>query len=108
LDVPLLEAWTDWVCPNGCPKTERTPALPPNAARFHPCPRVHGLTVPLAREGTDCRNVARLREDYEGADHGATQLAPEDGRPYMSAVTEHADGHTDVVVFAPVARASLG
>ena len=59
------------------------------------------------RAGTDCSTTALLRADYEGSDHGATQLAPEDGRPYMSAVTEHGDGHTDVIVYAPSARASL-
>lgn len=107
-DVPLLDVWTDWICPSGCNTTERTRPMPPNSSRFHPCPRQHGLTVPLVREGTDCTVTTRLREDYEGTDHGATQLAPEDGRPYMSAVTTYADGRNDAIIYAPTARARLG
>ena len=84
--VPLLDAWTDWVCPSGCGKRGTDPAAAAERSRFHPCPRQHGLTVPLVRAGTDCSTTALLRADYE-ADQGATQLAPEDGRPYMSAVT---------------------
>jgi len=62
-----------------------------------------GLLVPFVVAGTDCKVYARLRDDYEGADHGATQLAPGDGRPYMSVVTERADGSNDTTVYAPAA-----
>jgi hypothetical protein len=106
--IQLDPGWQDWVCPNNCGiAPQRTRPLPPNASRFHPCPKVHGLTAPMVRAGTDATNRARLREDYEGTDHGSTQLAPEDDRPYMSLVTDYADGHNDAVVFAPVARARL-
>ena len=102
--VPLLEAWTDWECPNGCGAAERTRSLPPNASRFHACPRLHSLTAPLVRAGTDCKLTASPREDYLGAE---VQRTGDDGRPYMNVVTEHADGHTDCAVFSPVARGYL-
>lgn len=97
----LLEAFTDWRCPN-CWATDRTPALPPNATRFHSCPGLHGLTAPLVRAGTDCKVTALTRDDYlrdECQRHG------DDGRPYMAVETAHADGHTDRAVYAPAAFA---
>jgi hypothetical protein len=97
--VPLLDAWQDWECPN-CPAADRTRPLPPNAARFHPCPRLHGLTAPLVRAGTDCKVVAIGRGDYL---QGEQQRTGDDGRPYMAVETVHADGHTDRAVFAGVA-----
>jgi len=95
----LVQAWADWECP-ACHLTERTPPLPPNQVRFHPCPKLHGLTAPLVLAGTDCKLVAVERGDYL---RGAEQRTGEDGRPYMAVVTEHADGHTDAAVFAEVA-----
>jgi hypothetical protein len=102
--VPLLEAWQDWECPNRCGAAERTRPLPPDASRFHVCPRLHGLTAPLVRAGTDCKLAASVREDYLGAE---VQRTGDDGRPYMNVITEHADGHTDLAVFSPVARGYL-
>jgi hypothetical protein len=99
MGIPLLETWQDWECPN-CPATERTPALPPNASRFHPCPGLHGLTAPLVRAGTDCKVTAVERGDYL---RKATQRTGDDGRPYMAVETIHADGHNDVAAFAEVA-----
>ena len=99
----LLEAYTDWACP-ACGYAERTRPLPPNAARFHVCPRLHMITAPLARAGTDCKLVAAERQDYLGRE---IQETGDDGRPYMNVTTVHADGHTDLAVHAPVARASL-
>jgi hypothetical protein len=101
----LLQAFVDWYCP-ACGKTQRTRPVPPNGATFHPCPKTHGLTVPLVRAGADAKIEARLREDYVGGE--LVQTAPEDGRPYMSLLTVYADGHNDAVVYAPSARASTG
>lgn len=98
--APLLDApGVDWACPN-CDAAERTPALPPNASRFHSCPGLHGLTAPLVRAEADCAVTAVPRGDYL---RGAVQRHGDDGQPYMAVRTEHADGHTDLVVFPEVA-----
>jgi hypothetical protein len=100
MTVPLIYAYQDWECPE-CGMEERTPPLPPNATRFHTCPRLHMLTAPLVRAGSDCKLVANEREDYLGEE---IQRTGDDGKPYMNVHTEHADGHNDLAVFAPVAR----
>lgn len=102
--TPLLDAWQDWECPE-CGLSERVRPLPPNASRFHPCPKLHGLTAPLVRTGTDCTIRVRERQDYLGREE---QRTGDDGRPYMAVETVHADGHTDVAVFAAVAAVRLG
>lgn len=99
MTVPLLEAWQDWECPE-CGAAERTPPVPPNGTRFHPCPRLHDLTAPLVRAGTDCKLVAVERGDYL---HGAEQRTGDDGKPYMAVETVYADGRNDVAAFAEVA-----
>jgi hypothetical protein len=91
----LLDVYQDWSCPN-CGKTERTPGVPANATRFHPCPKLHGLTAPMVRDGTDCKVTAVEREEYLG---GAIQRTGDNGRPYMAVETERADGSTDRAVF---------
>jgi hypothetical protein len=103
--LPLLRAETRWECPN-CPETALTTEAHPHT-RFHQCRGLHGLTVPLVQAGTDCKVEAIDREDYVGADHGAVQLAPGNGRPYMAARTTRADGSNDTTVYAPVARGRL-
>ena len=95
----LLDAWQDWECP-ACHLTERTRPLPPNASRMHDCPKLHGLTAPLVRAGTDCQLVAVERGDYL---RGAAQRTGDDGRPYMAVETRHGDGHTDRAAFPEVA-----
>lgn len=100
----LLEGTQDWSCPN-CGISERTPQLGPNAARFHPCPRLHGLIAPLVLAGTDCKVVAIERGDYL---NGEEQRTGDDGRPYMAVVTERADGSNDAAVFPAVAVARVG
>lgn len=102
MGVPLLEAWQDWECPN-CHLTERTRPLPPNASRFHTCPRLHGLTAPLVRAGTDCKVTAEEREDYLGEEIQATG---DDGRPYMAVRTTRRDGD-DLAVNAGLAHAEI-
>jgi len=103
VNVPLLVAYVDWFCPE-CGLTDRTPPMPPNSARFHTCPRLHMLTAPLVRAGSDCKLVASEREDYLGDE---VQRTGDDGKPYMNVRTEYADGHNDCAVFAPVARGYL-
>jgi len=95
----LLDGWQDWECPN-CHASDRTRPLPPNASRFHSCPRLHGLTAPLVRAGTDCKVVAVERGDTL---RGETQRTGDDGKPYMAVETVHADGHNDLAVFPGVA-----
>lgn len=101
--VPLLQAFTDWYCPN-CPAAERTPALPPNASRYHACRGLHGLSAPLVRAGTDCKVTAEERQDYLAGDLQATG---DDGKAYMAVRTTHADGREDLMVNAGLARAVL-
>ena len=79
--------------------SERTPALPPNAARFHTCAGLHMLTAPLIRAGTSCKVEAELREDYLGTEIQATG---DDGRPYMAVRTTRSDGD-DLAVNAGLA-----
>lgn len=54
--------------------------------------------------GARSRVVLREREDYVNGER-VQLIAVEDGkpRPIMSAVTEHADGSNDAVIFAPAA-----
>jgi hypothetical protein len=96
----LLHAYQDWDCPN-CGVSERTPAMLSNASRFHSCSRLHGLTAPLVRAGTDCKVVALERADYLGREIQA--MGDDDGKAYMAVETVHADGHTDRAVNAGLA-----
>src|SRR5689334_13488304 len=104
MTVPLLEAWQDWSCP-ACGREERTRPLPPNGTRFHPCPKLHGLTAPLVRAGTDCTLRAIERGDYL---RKAEQRTGDDGKPYMAVETIYGDGRNDVAVFAEPAIARFG
>jgi hypothetical protein len=97
----LLDAYQEWECPS-CHLNERTRPLPPNASRFHPCPRLHGLNAPLVRAGMDCKVIATEREDYVGRE--MVQYAPGDGRPYAAIHTVRADGSNDAAVLAPCAQ----
>ena len=100
MTAAVLDAWQDWECPNRCGKTERTRPLAPNASRMHTCPRLHSLTAPLVRAGTDCKVVAVERGDYL---RDSVQRTGDDGRPYMAVVTERADGSNDAWAFAECA-----
>ena len=101
--VPLLRAFDDWECPN-CDVTDRAPALPPNASRFHTCAGLHMLTAPLVRAGTDCKVEAEVRGDYL---NGEIQATGDDGKPYMAVRTTRGDGE-DLAVNAGLAQARLG
>lgn len=100
--LPLLMVTEDWSCPN-CPATERTKGLPPNAARFHNCPGLHGLSAPLIRAGVRCKVTAEERQDYLNGDLQATG---DDGKPYMAIRTTY-DDHDDLAVNAGLAHAEL-
>ena len=95
----LLDTWQDWECPS-CHLTERTRPLPPNASRMHPCPKLHSLTAPRVRAGMDCKVFAVERGDYLRDEE---QRTGDDGKPYMSVVTERADGTNDAIAFPAVA-----
>lgn len=97
--MTLLLPERHWACPN-CTQTAVTHEARPHT-RFHACPGLRGITAPLVEAGSDCKVVANDREDYVGEER--PQLF--DGRPVMNVTTEYADGHTDVVVFAPTATA---
>ena len=99
--VPLLDAWQDWQCP-ACGLEDRTR---PRPNRFHSCPKLHGLTAPMTRAGTDCTLVAVERGDYLRT---AEQRTGDDGRPYMAVETVYADGRNDVTAFPEVAVARFG
>lgn len=85
-----------WECPN-CLLEYRTDRFLPN--RFHPCPRLRGITAPMVRAGVSAKVEVREREDYVGTERVTTD---DEGRPVMSVVTTRDDGQ-DVAVFAPVA-----
>jgi hypothetical protein len=95
----ILHGFTDWVCPS-CKKTDRTP-MQARAVRFHPCPKMYGLTTPMVRAGTAAKLVLNEREDYVGRE---MVRADDRGRPVMSINTVRDDGQ-DAVVFAPTATA---
>lgn len=101
-NVPLLNPPPEeWYCPSGCGVSEVTAPLPPGSSRFHTCARLHMLTAPLVRKGSDCKVEAIERQDYLGdeiQDHG------DDGKAYMAVRTTYADGHTDLAVNAGLAQ----
>ncbi len=81
--VPLLRVpFEDWYCPN-CGIAERVKALPPNASRFHTCPRLHMLTAPLVRANVFAKVEAVEREDYLGKE---TQATGDDGNAGLATV----------------------
>ena len=98
--VPILKPYTDWRCP-ACGKTDRTAESRPHT-RFHPCPRMHGLSAPMVRAGTRAKLVLNERQDYVGDE---LVRLDDRGRPAMSISTIRDDG-TDAVVFAPTATAT--
>lgn len=103
MNVPLLiPPFEDWWCPN-CGINERIAGLPPNAGRYHTCPRLHMLTAPLIRAGVYAKVEAEERADYLGRE---IQETGDDGKPYMAVRTTRNDGD-DLMVNAPTAQARL-
>ena len=94
----------EWYCPNGCYCTDWIEALPPGATRYHNCPKLHQLSAPLVRVGTDCTVEAIEREDYIG---DQIQATGDDGKPYMSVITKYTDGRQDLAANAGLANAKL-
>jgi hypothetical protein len=95
----LISGHVDWECPN-CGYETQTGPFPPNAGKFHNCPRLHFLVAPLVRKGTRCKVWAMERQDYQGRE--ITQDG-DNGRPYMQVVTTREDGQ-DVAILAPCAQ----
>ena len=87
-----------WYCPE-CKRTDVTND-DGKGARMHTCPRLHGLTVPMVREGIVAHIYTREREDYVGNER--VQL-DDRRRPVMSIITERPDGSNDAIVLAPTA-----
>ena len=87
-----------------CPECKLTDATKDNGVgtRYHQCPRLRGLSVPMLLAGVNAKIVLHEREDYIGDE--VVQLDPERKRPVMSIVTERDNGQ-DVVVLAPTATA---
>lgn len=96
----ILKAEQYWVCPN-CPVTAVTVGAP---NRFHVCSGLRGMLAPLVLEGTRCRVVAEVREDYVGREDVRYDSS---GRPIMAVRTVREDGE-DLAVFAPTAYIRLG
>lgn len=89
-----------WHCPE-CRKAETTND-DGTGTRYHACPKLRGLSVPMVLAGVNAKIVLREREDYIGTEK--VQLDPERHRPVMSIITVRDDGQ-DVVVLAPTATA---
>lgn len=102
VDVPLLDPWQAWECPN-CDVTDRTRPLPPGSSRYHTCSGLHMLTAPLVRAGVKAKVEAAVRDDYLNGDQQATG---DDGRPYMNVRTTY-DDHDDLLVNAGLATAEM-
>lgn len=90
-----------WTC-SRCKASDVTREARPHT-RFHACPAMHGLTMPMVEEGTTVQVTIVEREDYIG-DETVTTVG---GRPIMSIVTERTDGSNDVAVFAAAAHANV-
>lgn len=88
--------------PHYCPScgAEMMAAVVPNAVAHHACPRLGGLTVPLAVVGQAVRHVVVEREDYVGGSQGVAML---DGAAVSAVRVERPDGSNDVTIFAPTA-----
>ena len=89
-----------WHCP-ACKKTDITKDAG-TGTRYHPCPKMRGLSVPFVLEGVKAKLTIHEREDYIGQE--LVQLDPELKRPVMSIVTTRDTGQ-DCIVLAPTARA---
>jgi hypothetical protein len=101
VDLPIIPApvrrWECQHCNYHCVTHEPRPH-----SQMHPCGGFGGLTMPMVLEGSGARTRLVEREDYVGRED--VQLV--DGRPVMSAITDHPDGRNDLVVFAPTATSS--
>lgn len=99
--IPTITPVRRWACPH-CKVTSITREARPHS-RMHTCVGLKGLIAPLIEEGVKVKVTAHERQDYVGNEQVRRDA---DGRPMMSVVTEHSDGRTDAIVFAPTATAS--
>lgn len=98
--TPILATVRYWTCP-ACNVRDVTNNPRPHT-QFHACAGAGGMTVPMVPEGTKAKITRQEREDYVGNELVQTDA---DGRPVMAIAVERNDDVTDVVVFAPTARA---
>jgi hypothetical protein len=97
----LLRTDRLWSC-HRCNFTDVTHEAQPHT-RYHPCPALEGLSMPMVEAGSHVKVTIVEREDYVGSETVTTV----GGRPIMSVVTQREDGSNDVAVFAPRANAKL-
>lgn len=100
--IPILQPEQRWECPN-CDLIDVTHEAQPHS-RMHPCPGVRGLTAPMVPEGTKCKVVAEVREDYVGKE---LVTCDEEKKP-IAAINITRDEGNDVFVFAPCATGKVG
>jgi len=100
VNIPILQPNHHWRC-DGCGFEDVTHEARPHS-RFHPCPAMGGLAVPMVRGGIKARVTAVEREDYVGDETVQTGAG---GRPVMAVITEYEDGSNDTTVYAPLAEA---
>jgi hypothetical protein len=100
--VDLVPPEQVWVCPY-CPVSLRTKGHGTRTP-LHECAGKAGFRLPMLAQGErgDIRVIER--EDYVGREDVQVDA---DGRPIMRAEVEHEDGHSDVYVYAPTARAEV-
>ena len=87
-----------WHCPQ-CKKTDVTND-DGTGSRFHVCPKMRFLSVPMVLAGVSAKLVLNERQDYVGKEH--VQLDPERRRPMMNLQTVRDTG-IDTIVYAPTA-----
>ena len=92
---------TRWWCP-ACRATDVT-RVTGFHTRFHTCPKLGFMSVPMVQEGNKAKVERNLREDYIGKER--VQLDAEN-KPVMN-VTITRDEGTDVAVYAPMAQATV-
>lgn len=90
---PLVIKWH-------CPNCTRYTVTIGQANRYHDCPALAGLSVPMVPAGTRAKIEVREREDYIGTEDVQYDG---NGRPIMSVVTTRDDGQ-DCAVYAPTAH----
>ena len=97
MDTPIVRQVTRWYCP-ACRATDVTTEQGFHV-RYHTCPKMGMLSVPMVQEGVRAKVERNEREDYIG---GEVVRLDANRRPTMN-VTITRDEGTDVAVYAPTA-----
>ncbi len=97
----VLSPVTRWYCP-ACRATDVTTEARPHS-RFHTCPKLGFMAVPMVREGTKAKLEMHEIEGYVGKELVQYDA---DRRPVMNITTTRDDGQ-DCTVYAPTATASI-